>query len=101
MWDTNFSFVLHSPHDVTPFIDDNIYALINMGYIPAFFPNNFDAFAAAIVPITQTMMLNLIVFGIMGGVVLLLAAFIYIRMSRKDFAIQRALGMPLERVDTR
>ena len=95
LMDTHFSFVLNSPRDQASFIDDHAQTLLfSMGYHLAFIPTNFDAFASAADPIIQAMMLNLVVFSASGSIVLLLSAFIYIRMSRKEFVIQRALGVP-------
>ncbi|MCL2378687.1 MAG: hypothetical protein FWC77_06125 [Defluviitaleaceae bacterium] len=93
-FDSYYSFVLNSPRDQAAFAADIGPYLFAMGYVLAFIPTNADVFIATADPIMQTMTVNLIVFAVSGIAALLLAAFIYIRLAEKNFALQRALGIP-------
>ena len=92
--DSLFSFVLNSPGDQDSFIRDMAPTLRNMGYELAFIPTSFDNFISVADPIRQTLVLNIVLFSISNAAALLLIAFIYMRISHKNFALQRALGTP-------
>jgi len=92
--DSLYSFVLSSPRYQEQFTRDMAPQLFAMGYVLVFVPTNFELFVSVADPIIQTLILNLIIFSVSGIAVLLLVGFIYMRMTNKNFALYRALGIP-------
>ena len=92
VWD--YSFVLKSSQDEAAFLGENREALEELGYSVSFVENHSENFWASVTPMRQSATFSAVVFA---GVLLLglvLAAFLYLLLRRRDFAILRAMGVP-------
>ena len=92
VWD--YSFVLKSSQDEAAFLGENREALEELGYSVSFVENHSENFWASVTPMRQSAIFSAAVFA---GVLLLglvLAAFLYLLLRRRDFAILRAMGVP-------
>ena len=92
VWD--YSFVLKSSQDEAAFLEENREALEELGYSVSFVENHSENFWASVTPMRQSATFSAAVFA---GVLLLglvLAAFLYLLLRRRDFAILRAMGVP-------
>ena len=92
VWD--YSFVLKSSQDEAAFLGENREALEELGYSVSFVENHSENFWASVTPMRQSATFSAAVFA---GVLLLglvLAAFLYLLLRRRDFAILRAMGVP-------
>ena len=92
VWD--YSFVLKSSQDEAAFLEENREALEELGYSVSFVENHSENFWASVTPMRQSATFSAVVFA---GVLLLglvLAAFLYLLLRRRDFAILRAMGVP-------
>ncbi|MDR0491555.1 MAG: DUF6273 domain-containing protein [Oscillospiraceae bacterium] len=89
-----YSFALKSSKDQEAFLAENKDALAALGFNATFLENGFETFWASATQIRRTTALNAAVFGLVAVMALALSAFLYVRMHRKEFAIQRALGTP-------
>ena len=89
-----YSFVLKSSQDEAAFLGENREALEELGYSVSFVENHSENFWASVTPMRQSATFSAVVFA---GVLLLglvLAAFLYLLLRRRDFAILRAMGVP-------
>ena len=89
-----YSFVLKSSQDEAAFLEENREALEELGYSVSFVENHSENFWASVTPMRQSATFSAAVFA---GVLLLglvLAAFLYLLLRRRDFAILRAMGVP-------
>ena len=89
-----YSFVLKSSQDEAAFLEENREALEELGYSVSFVENHSENFWASVTPMRQSATFSAVVFA---GVLLLglvLAAFLYLLLRRRDFAILRAMGVP-------
>lgn len=92
VWD--YSFVLKSSQDEDAFLEENREALAELGFNVSFVENHGENFWASVTPMRQSSAFSAAVFA---GVLLLglvLAAFLYLLLRRRDFAILRAMGVP-------
>ncbi len=90
----NYSFVLRSPADVDAFQSATRGTLEKLGLQTTFVQNDWANFHASAEPVRRSSAVNA---GVFGAVLLLaaaLAAFLYLRRRRRDFAVLRALGVP-------
>lgn len=90
----DYSFVLHSPKEKETFLERYQEPLAQMGISVQFVDNGWDAFAASAQPIRRSTLVNTIIFAAVQGMTLALAAWLYLRQHRREFAIARALGVP-------
>ena len=75
-------------------MEENREALEELGYSVSFVENHSENFWASVTPMRQSATFSAVVFA---GVLLLglvLAAFLYLLLRRRDFAILRAMGVP-------
>lgn len=91
---TDYSFVLKSSRDQEAFIQENRQALSEMGYTLSFVENNAENFWASATPILQSASMSAAVFAAVLVMGLILTAFLYLRLRRRDFAALRAMGLP-------
>jgi hypothetical protein len=89
-----YSFVLTDTRIEDNFMVENEEALAAMGILVRFIPTNADVFWQSAEGILQAVTFNFITFTLLTIMILLLIGFLYMRQSRKDFAILRALGLP-------
>lgn len=92
VWD--YSFVLKSSQDEDAFLEENREALAELGFKVSFVENHGENFWASVTPMRQSSAFSA---GVFAGVLLLglvLVAFLYLLLRRRDFAILRAMGVP-------
>ena len=92
--ENEFSFVLNSSRNETRFIQENKAPLQALGINLTFLPNNGQAYWDAVDPIRRSLSADLLVFGLLMAVALILAVFLYVMARKRDYAILRALGVP-------
>jgi hypothetical protein len=90
----SYSFVLDSPRHQQPFIDEYAAELNAMGISVVFRDESPGVFAASVDSIMFTLTVNIWVFTLTSAVAASLAVFIYLRQTKRNFAILRALGCP-------
>jgi ABC-type antimicrobial peptide transport system permease subunit len=93
-----YSFVLKDTRDEDSFMMENEEALADLGIMVRFIPTDADEFWQSAEGILQVVTFNFITFAFLTVMILLLIGFLYMRQSRKDFAILRALGLPKKQV---
>jgi ABC-type antimicrobial peptide transport system permease subunit len=93
-WENDYSFVLNSYRNETQFIQENKVPLQELGISLTFLPNNGQAYWDAVDPIRRSLSADLLVFGLLMAVALILAVFLYVMARKRDYAILRALGVP-------
>jgi len=93
-WENDYSFVLNSSRNETQFIQENKVPLQQVGISLTFLPNNGQAYWDAVDPIRRSLSADLLVFGLLMAVALILAVFLYVMARKRDYAILRALGIP-------
>ncbi len=91
-----YSFVLDTPRHETQFTQANKAPLQELGINLTFLPNNGPAYWAAVDPIRHSSSADILVFGLLMVVALIMAVFIYLMQRRRDYAILRALGVPVK-----
>ncbi|MDR2166392.1 MAG: ABC transporter permease [Clostridiales bacterium] len=94
----NFSFVLNDPRDEAVFMVNYGPQLSALGFNVVLLEHDGANFFPSADAIRQSITINMAVFSVVFVIVLALAAFLYARQGRKEFAILRALGMPARRV---
>lgn len=90
----DYSFVLKSSQDEDAFLEENREALAELGFKVSFVENHGENFWASVTPMRQSSAFSA---GVFAGVLLLglvLVAFLYLLLRRRDFAILRAMGVP-------
>jgi hypothetical protein len=98
-YEDDYSFVLDSSRHETSFIQENKAALQALDISLTFLPNNGAAYWAAVDPIRHSSTADLLVYGLLMLAALLLAVFLYIMARRRDYAILRALGVPVKQAN--
>lgn len=88
------SFTLTSPDHTARFLVEARSELADMGYEVEVLSSDWDAFQAAAGPMQQSALINTGLFAGILAVVACLTTFLYFRMSQRDIAIARALGVP-------
>jgi hypothetical protein len=96
---TDYSFVLDSSRQETGFMQVYRDRLAELGISLTFVENNGPAYWAAVDPIRRSSTADLLVFGLLVVVALILAVFLYLMARRRDYAILRALGVPVRRAN--
>jgi ABC-type antimicrobial peptide transport system permease subunit len=89
-----YNFVLDSSRHEAEFIQAYKAPLQALGISLTFLKNNGPAFWAAVDPIRRSSSADLLVFGLLMVVALILAVFLYVIARKRDYAILRALGVP-------
>ncbi|MTI95975.1 MAG: hypothetical protein FH749_10910 [Firmicutes bacterium] len=90
-----YSFVLSSPWDIEAFQAENEEALIELGMRSTFLDaGDWENFYASVGPIKRSAAMSAGIFALVLVLALILAAFIYLRQQRRNFAILRSLGVP-------
>jgi ABC-type antimicrobial peptide transport system permease subunit len=93
-YENDYSFVLDSSRNENEFIQAYQVSLEELGISLAFLANNGPAYWAAVDPIRRSLSADIQVFGLLMVVALILAVFLYMMQSKRDYAILRALGVP-------
>jgi ABC-type lipoprotein release transport system permease subunit len=94
-----YSFVLKSSEDQAAFTEENQEALLNLGFTLLFADSSAENFWSTVTPMTRTLLTNSVVWGLALTVAVVLAAALYLWQRRKEYAISRALGMPIKRAN--
>lgn len=92
-----YNFVLDSSRHEAEFIQAYKAPLQALGISLTFLKNNGPAYWAAVNPIRRSSSADLLVFGLLMVVALILAVFLYVLARKRDYAILRALGVPKKR----
>ena len=88
-----YSFVLTSPLADVPFMEAHGYALAQLGFTVQFLGEDPTNFMLSVLPIRNSIRINLALFTAVLALVLVLTVFLYLRQRYKEFAILRALGI--------
>ena len=89
-----YNFVLDSYKNQDIFISENREAFEKLGIYVSFIANNSASFWAVLEPLRRAKSFGAAIYGLTLLLALALASFLYLRQTRTDFAIQRALGLP-------
>lgn len=89
-----YSFVLHSYKEMDSFKDETQAALAEMGLRVSFIDNNAQVFGESMELLGTAKLLSLIIYSLLLLLALSLTVFLYLRLRQKEYAIQRALGLP-------
>lgn len=100
VFESGYSFVLTAPDAQEAFMQQYRSQLEDMGYTITMVENGWTEFSASAHPICQSARYSAVIFAIVQLMALVLAAFLYGRQHRREFAIARALGIPATRVTT-
>ncbi len=92
--EVDYSFVLDSSRHEAEFIQAYKAPLQELGINLTILANNGPAYWAAVDPIRRSSSADLLVFGLLMVVALILAVFLYVMARKRDYAILRALGVP-------
>jgi predicted lysophospholipase L1 biosynthesis ABC-type transport system permease subunit len=76
------------------FMEETRALLAEMGLRVSFIDNNAKSFWSIMDPLKEAKLLSLSIYSLLLVLALILAAFLYLRPRRKEFAIMRALGLP-------
>jgi hypothetical protein len=96
---TGYSFVLDSSRHEAEFVQAYKDPLQELGINLTFLANNGPAYWAAVDPIRRSMSAEVLVFGLLMIVALILAVFLYVMQRKRDYAILRALGVPVKQAN--
>ncbi len=89
-----YSFVLHSYKEMDAFQEETQAALKEMGLRVSFIDNNAQVFGESMESLGTAKLLSLIIYALLLLLALALTVFLYLRLRQKEYAIQRALGLP-------
>ena len=89
-----YSFVLDTPKHQEAFVEEYKERLAELGISLIFGDNNGRDFWAAVDPLKQSALANVLIFGGVLTLALALAVVLYLLRRRRDFALLRALGVP-------
>jgi ABC-type antimicrobial peptide transport system permease subunit len=93
-YEDDYSFLLDSSRHEAEFIQAYKGPLQEIGISLTILANNGPAFWAAVDPIRRSLSADLLVYGLLLVVALILAVFLYVTARKRDYAILRALGVP-------
>jgi ABC-type antimicrobial peptide transport system permease subunit len=99
-YENDYSFVLDSSRHEAEFVQEYKVPLQELGISLTFLENNGPAYWAAVDPIRRSSSADLLVFGLLLVVALILAVFLYQMQRKRDYAILRALGVPAKQANT-
>ena len=97
--EADYSFVLDSTRHEADFVQSYQEPLQELGIRLTFLENNGPAYWAAVDPIRSSLSADLVVFGLLMAVALVLAVFLYEMQRKRDYAILRALGVPAKKAN--
>lgn len=98
----SYSFVLRDARDEAAFLEENRGPLAAAGYDVLFVEDTgATKFWDSAEPILRSVTLNYVIFCVVLVLVLTLVVFLYLRQRQRDFAIARALGVPVRHVALR
>ena len=92
----DYSFVLDSTSHETQFIQEYKTPLQALGFNLTFLPNNGPAYWAAVNPIRHSSSADILIFGVLMIIALIMVVFLFVMAHRREFAILRALGVPVK-----
>lgn len=98
-WDAGYSFVLDSSRNEAEFVQAYNAPLQELGISLTFLANNGPGYWAAVDPIRRSMSAEILVFSLLMIVALILAVFLYVMQRKRDYAILRALGVPVKQAN--
>jgi ABC-type lipoprotein release transport system permease subunit len=98
-WEIDYSFVLDSSRHEAEFVQALKDPLQELGISLTFLENNGPAYWASVDPIRRSLSADLLVFGLLMVVALILAVFLYVMQRKRDYAILRALGVPAKQAN--
>jgi ABC-type antimicrobial peptide transport system permease subunit len=93
-FEADYSFVLDSSRHETWFMQAYKDQLQALGISLTFLANNGPAYWASVDPIRRSSAADLLVFGLLLILALVMAVFLYVNAHKRDYAILRALGVP-------
>jgi len=93
-WENDYSFVLHSSRDETQFTQIFKSPLEALGIRLTFLKNNGPAYWSAVDPIRRSSATEVLIFGLLLVMALIMAVFLYLLQHKREYAIARALGVP-------
>ncbi len=94
-----YSFVLDPSRNETQFIQEYKAPLQEMGISLTFLENNGKAYWATVDPIRRSLSADVLIFGLLMVVALILAVFLYVIQHRREYAILRTLGVPAKQAN--
>jgi hypothetical protein len=95
----DYSFVLDSSRHEAEFMQAYKDPLQKLGINLTLLENNGPACWASVDPIRRSLSADLLVFGLLLVVALILAVFLYLMQRKRDYAILRALGVPVKQAN--
>jgi ABC-type antimicrobial peptide transport system permease subunit len=99
-YENDYSFVLDSSRHETQFTQAYQDRLQVLGINLTFLPDNGPAYWAAVEPIRRSAAADALVFGLLLVVALSMAVFLYILAHKRNYAILRALGVPIRQANS-
>jgi hypothetical protein len=93
-WEADYSFVLDSTRHEAEFLQTYTDPLQELGIRLTILENNGPAYWAAVDPIRSSLSADLLVFGLLMVITLILTVYLYEMQRQRDYAILRALGVP-------
>lgn len=94
IYSDSYNFVLKSSMDQKAFLNEYEDKLYNLGLRVSFLDKDTDTYWSSVLPIKQSAFVNAGIFTLVLTLVLIMIALINFYQRRKEFAIQRALGIP-------
>lgn len=88
-----YSFTLNSSRNQTDFIQEYKAPLEELGISLTFLENNGEAYWASVDPIRRSLSADVLIYGVLMIVALVLAVFLYMIQHRREYAILRTLGV--------
>ena len=98
-WEADYSFVLDSSRHESEFVQAYKEPLQKMGISLTILENNGPAYWAAVEPILHALSADILVYGLLLVTALILAVFLYQMQRKRDYAILRALGVPIRKAN--
>ena len=99
-WENDYSFILDSSRDETRFTQTYKTPLEALGIRLTFLENNGPAYWAAVDPIRRSSSAEVLVFGLLLVVALIMGVFLYLLQHKHEYAIARALGVPRKQANS-
>ncbi len=90
----SYSFVLNSSRDQDAFLAENEEALHTLGFNISFLNSGAEAYWSSVEPLQQSTLANAVVFAVVLSLASVLAVALNFYRGQREFAIQRALGIP-------
>lgn len=97
--EADYSFVLDSTRNQNQFTQDHKEPLQALGIRLTFLENNGPAYWAAVDPIRRSSSADVLVFGLLMVAAASMGVFLYTMHHKRDYAILRALGVPVKQAN--